>query len=74
MSTNYIIKWENKFSAETGLVKKINKGKGYFENTYNVEEAKSFKTKKGAENAIETLKVLKDAENNTYCIVSIEKE
>ena len=74
MSTNFIIKWENKFSAETGLVKKINKNKGYFENTYSVDEAKCFKTKKGAENAIETLKDLKDAENNTYCIVTIKEE
>lgn len=34
-----IIQWKNKWSGETGFVAKINRKKGYFENTFNEAEA-----------------------------------
>lgn len=36
------IKWTNKWSGETGFVKTVNTKKKYFENTYDVNDAKVF--------------------------------
>ncbi len=36
------IMWTNKLSKEQGYVKIIHKDKGYFENTFDIKEAKSF--------------------------------
>lgn len=54
------IKWTNKFSKETGYVKKLNRKKKYFENTFEKSEAMQF---------IDTEENLKKAINllNTYC-------
>ncbi len=61
-----VIKWTNKFSNETGFVKKINKKAGYFENTFDESEAKSF-TKTTGEKALNDLPVLCD--DNTYELI-----
>lgn len=39
------IKWTNKFSHEQGFVKAINKKGKYFENTFDIAEAKNFACK-----------------------------
>ena len=39
------IRWTNKWSKEQGYVRCINKKGGYFENTFNIEEAKNFPAK-----------------------------
>lgn len=70
----YVIKWENKYSGETGYVKKINKKKSYFENTYDIDEAKTYKSLNGAENATKTLNELNDAGYNVYLVVAVGAE
>jgi len=61
-----VIRWTNKFSGETGFVKKINKKAGYFENTFVMEEAKSF-TENTGKKALADLPVL--CQDNTYELV-----
>ena len=59
------IKWTNKWSKEQGYVKVINKKGGYFENTFDVSEAKNFSSK----SISNTLSWLNEHEsNNTYDI------
>lgn len=66
---SYNLKWTNKFSGETGFVKKVMKVKGYFVNTYEQAEAKSYKAVKDAEKDIEVLTSLGEAENNDFEVV-----
>lgn len=66
---SYNLKWTNKFSGETGYVKKVMKVKGYFVNTYEQAEAKAYKAVKDAEKDIEVLTSLGEAENNDFEVV-----
>lgn len=45
---HYKIKWRNTYSQETGYVKDFKKINGYFENTYNKDEAKDYTEKTGS--------------------------
>lgn len=36
------IMWTNKLSKEQGYVRVVHKDKGYFENTFDIKEAKNF--------------------------------
>lgn len=60
------IKWTNKESKETGYVKVIHKKEGYFENTYDIKEAKIF-SKGTVEKAVEQL--MTTTPQNDYEIV-----
>ena len=57
------IMWINKWSKEQGYVKVINKKGGYFENTFDITEAKSF----SAKTVSDTISWLNEYEpDNTY--------
>ena len=57
------IKWTNKFSGETGYVKRISKKGKYFENTFDIGEAKLF-SKATIDKALEEL--AQYCADNTY--------
>ena len=56
------IMWKNKFSGETGYVKSLNRKQKYFENTFNVDEAKVY----SAKTVEKTIQLL-----NEYCDANI---
>ena len=62
------LKWENKFSGETGYVGKVLKSKGYFVNAETKEGAKKYASEKAAAKDIEVLTDLGEAENNTFSV------
>lgn len=58
-----IIQWKNKYSGETGFVKKLNHKKGFFENTFDANEARKF----SAKTVDNTLALLNEwCSDNTY--------
>jgi len=63
------IRWTNKHSGEVGYVKSFTKKNGHFVNTYDINEAKEYKTEKAVNNAIRALCDVGEAENNTFDIV-----
>lgn len=63
------IKWTNKFSGEQGFVKSIKASKGHFESTYEKTEARSFRSDKEAQKAIEQLIAIGEGENNSFEVV-----
>lgn len=63
--------WENKYSGEKGYVKVIRASKGYFENTFNVDEARKFKSTNECEQAIQLLNELGEAQNNNFYVIDV---
>lgn len=68
VTRNKKIKWINKFSREEGFVKSLSKTKGYFENTFDFNEARLF-TEKEAQTALSTLEAIGETANNDFAIV-----
>lgn len=66
-----VIAWTNKFSQETGFVKTISKKKGYFENTFEKEDARKFRSDKEANNALAQLTELGEDEKNDFTVVEL---
>ncbi|MDO4460764.1 MAG: hypothetical protein Q4C42_11930 [Clostridia bacterium] len=66
-----VITWTNKFSQETGYVKKISKAKGFFENTFVKEEARKFRSEKEAMNAVAQLTEIGEDKNNDFAVVEL---
>ena len=62
------IRWTNKYSNETGFVKTVSKAKNCFINTFDVSEARVFKSEKDANKAIAVLTEMGEAENNIFAI------
>ena len=60
------IKWTNKFSNESGYVKYIDYPKRHFVNTFNKDEARSFKS---AQSQIDKLIEYGEAVNNDFIVV-----
>lgn len=60
------IKWTNKWSGEVGYVKKVNTKSKYFENTFDINEAKVF-TKSSATKALPKLESY--CNDNNYEVV-----
>lgn len=67
----FIIKWTNKYSNEEGYVKVINRKDGYFENTYEKENAFHFKTKGNATKAMNWLTNSNEGENNIFSLEEV---
>lgn len=67
----FIIQWKNKYSGETGYVKKVNQKLGFFENTFEKENANVFKNKASASRAFNWLTNSNEAENNVFEIETI---
>ena len=63
------IQWTNKISGETGYVKAFSRQMGHFENTYDIDEAKEYKTEAAAKTAIRGLEAVGEADNNIFEIV-----
>ncbi len=68
----YKIKWANKFSKEEGYVGKVLKTKGYFENTYDKEEAKKYRRLSEAEKDIGILNEMGEGDNNDFTVIESE--
>ena len=68
---NKRLMWRNKWSGETGYVKSIQATKGYFENTFDVNEARKYKSENECLAAIETLSAIGECENNEFEIVTV---
>ncbi len=67
----YNLKWKNKFSGEEGYVAKIQKAKGYFENTFDQSAARTFKTQKDCDKVIQTLGEIGETEQNDFFAVEV---
>lgn len=67
----FIIKWQNKYSGDTGYVEKINRKWGYFENTFEKSEASLFKNKASASRALNWLNNSEEGKNNTFEAVGV---
>lgn len=62
----YNLKWKNKFSGEEGYVAKVKKSAGYFENTFQQEAAKKYKTEQAYNKDIQILNSIGEADNNDF--------
>lgn len=62
----YNLKWTNKYSQETGYVKRVMKSKGFFVNTAEQEDAKKYRNETMARKDIEILTDIGEAENNIF--------
>lgn len=60
------LKWTNKFSGEVGYVKSVSAAKGYFINTFDKDEAKTYRSEKMISKDLETLETIGEMENNTF--------
>lgn len=65
---NYIIKWENKYSHETGYVGKVNYEEKYFESCTDKDECLVFSTKRIANRTVKDLIAFGEAENNILTV------
>lgn len=65
----YILQWQNKYSGETGFVGHIREK--YFENTYNVDEARKFANVGSALLAINKLSLIGECDNNDFSVVPL---
>ena len=66
----YHIQWKNNFSGEQGYVGSVRKAKGYFINSWTVEDAKNYRSVSAAEKDLAVLEELGETRNNTMTIVS----
>lgn len=62
--TNFIIKWTNKFSGETGFVGKVSTKEACFYNS-DFDGARRYATEQSAQKAIKMLEAYGEAVNNT---------
>ncbi len=68
----YSIKWVNKYSREEGYVAKVMKQKGFFMNTYNISEAKKYRSESSANTEIDFLNSIGEGENNEFYVIKTE--
>lgn len=66
----YVVQWENIYSHQTGYVARV--AADHFENTFDMDQAMSFITKKLAENVIKTLKEMGEGNSNSFSVVGIK--
>lgn len=66
----FILKWTNKYSGETGYVKSISAKEKHFENTYDITEAKQYKTASVANRMIASLVAYGEADNNDFEVIA----
>ena len=67
-----VIAWENRFSGEKGYVKSVSKAKGYFENTFDINEAKVYKSTKTIANDMSAIKNFGELKNNIFWSVFLD--
>lgn len=66
-----ILKWENKYSKESGYVKTVSVAKGYFTATFEAEDAKKYRSDKEVQKDLETLKGFGEFENNDFVVEEV---
>lgn len=66
-----VIKWTNKYSNEQGYVKTVKKANGFFENTYEAAEAKTFSRQCDITRTMNLLESFGETENNTFEVVEL---
>lgn len=64
-----IIKWTNKFSGEVGYVESVSEKERHFNNTFDINKAKQYKSISNAKGAITKLTAFGEADNNVFEIV-----
>lgn len=64
-----LIKWTNKLSGEQGFVRNIRIFRGYFENTFNIEEAHVFANAHQCDAAIKLLDQFGETSKNSFELV-----
>lgn len=64
--TKVVLKWQNKFSGEQGFVKTVSRAKGYFMNTYDPSEAKSYRSPKEIEKDLAYLSEIGELNSNNF--------
>ena len=64
-----VIKWINKYSKETGFVMNVDYLNKHFNNTFDFNKAKKFKSREIAEKTIEKLIEYGEGKNNDFEIV-----
>ena len=67
-----VLKWRNKLSGEEGYVKTVSVAKGYFINTFEASEAKSYRSEKAVEADLEKLRSFGEMEANDFFTVTVE--
>lgn len=67
----FIIKWTNKFSGETGYVESISAKEQHFNNTFDISEAKGYKSASIAKRMLTTLIAMGEAENNEFEVIKV---
>lgn len=64
-----VIMWKNRYSGETGYVKRVCSNEKYFENTYDKAEAKEYGSVAAARGIITKLNSYGEGENNAFLII-----
>lgn len=62
----FILKWTNKYSGETGYVESVSTKEKHFNNTFEKESAKTYKTESAAKKIIASLTAMGEADNNDF--------
>lgn len=66
----FTIKWTNKYSGETGFVKSVSNKEKHFNNTFDLGEARSYKSEKKACEIIKSLIDMGEGLNNNFEIIN----
>ena len=64
-----VIMWKNRYSGETGYVKRVCSNEKCFENTYDKSEAKEYGSIAAARGIITKLNSYGEGENNVFLII-----
>lgn len=70
MAKRINVKWTNRHSGESGYVKSVKSKKGYFENTFNQDEAKKYLNETMANSDIKLLNEIGEGKNNDFVVVT----
>ena len=70
MSKRINVKWTNRHSGESGYVKSVKSKRGYFENTFNQDEAKKYLNETMANSDIKLLNEIGEGKNNDFVVVT----
>jgi hypothetical protein len=66
VKTKTVLAWRNKLSGETGYVKTVSKKNGYFINTFDAAEAKSYRSNNEIMKDLELLKQFGEFDRNMF--------
>jgi hypothetical protein len=71
MKTKTVLTWKNRLSGETGYVKTVSKKNGYFINTFNAVEAKSYRSNNDVMKDLEFLREIGEFDRNIFSSMHI---